>query len=385
MKGCRPPTTVFPRQIVELVKLASMAPSKYNTQPWSFRMEGDRIRISPDLSRGLPAADPHNRALYISLGCALENLLVGAECYGLRAEIDYHLEPDEPHSVDIRLARTLTCQGDPELLRAIADRQTTRGKYRGDRIAAPDLRKLVEASRQPGVHFGLLTDPHEVRPIVEAVRESNRRLLADPAFVDEMLSWIRFTARETESKSDGLNHRVLGLPPLPSWLAGPTTRKFLLRRKLRRREELIPGSAALMLFAVDKNDPLHWIRAGRSFERVALTAAGLNIRLSHLMPACDVVQSRIRLSSFLGLNSEAPVLLLRIGYAEPTPASLRRPVEDLLLLPGGNEACSRSRQGKPKSWRPSGSSVHGVHGDNIRGIRQAIEREGLRRAQASCP
>jgi len=376
MKAARPSDGIFHRQLLELIKLATMAPSKYNTQPWTFSIDDDAVRICPNLSRRLAVADPDNRALYISLGCALENLLIGAACYGLRADVEYDFQKGQPHSVVAHLTRTLTCEGDPQLLRAIADRQTTRGKYSGDRIAPADLRQLVEASREGGVHFGLLTDPHEVRPIFAAVRESNRRLLADRAFLTEMLSWTRFTRSEAESTHDGISNTVLGLPPLPSWLVGNTTRKLVLRRRVRDREKFIQSSAAIMLFAIAKNDPEHWIAAGRSFERVALTASALHIRHSHLTPACDVVQTRIQLSSFLGLsNTETPVLLLRIGYANPLPASLRRPLTEVLVQSTrGTIRPKRARH----SWPPAGNSIHGVHGDKLRGIRLAMEKEGLR-------
>lgn len=377
MKASRASDGIFHGQLLALIRLATLAPSKYNTQPWAFAIEDDAVRICPDLSRRLPVADPENRALYVSLGCALENLLIGAACYGLRAEVEYNLQGDKADSVLVHLTRTLTCQGDPQLLRAIAERQTTRGKYSGDRIAPADLRTMVEASREPGVHFGLLTHPHEVRPIFAAVRESNRRLLADRSFLREILSWIRFTRKEAESTHDGISNTMLGLPPLPSWLAGNATRRFVVRRKLRGGEKLIQGSAAVMVFAIDQNDPQHWIAAGRSFERVALTASTLHIRHSHLTPACDVVQTRIQLSSFLGFsNAETPVLLLRLGYANPLPASLRRTVADVLAQPIGNGTI-RSRRTR-QSWPPSGHSVHGVHGDKLQGIRLAMEKEGLR-------
>ncbi len=377
MKASRASDGIFHRQLLALIKLATLAPSKYNTQPWAFAIEDDAVRICPDLSRRLSVADPDNRALYISLGCALENLLIGAACYGLRADVAYNLQSDQADSVLVHLTRTLTRQDDPQLLRAIAERQTTRGKYSGDRIAPADLRTLVEASREQGVHFGLLTDPHEVRPIFAAVRESNRRLLANRRFLGEILSWIRFTRKEAESSRDGISNTMLGLPPLPSWLAGHGTRRFVVRRRLRGGEKFIQGSAAVMVFAIARNDPQHWIAAGRSFERVALNAATLRIRHSHLTPACDVVQTRIQLCSFLGLsNTETPVLLLRLGYANPLPASLRRPVADVLVQPIGNGTIRARRAAQ--SWPPAGNSIHGVHGDKLQGIRLAMEKEGLR-------
>ena len=45
----------------------------------------------PDPTRRVPVVDPDDRELWISLGGALENLLVAAEHYGYQTETTYHL------------------------------------------------------------------------------------------------------------------------------------------------------------------------------------------------------------------------------------------------------------------------------------------------------
>jgi nitroreductase len=51
---------------------------------------GDQsIEIYADESRWLKIADADKRELYISVGCALENLLVAAEHFGYKTEVDY--------------------------------------------------------------------------------------------------------------------------------------------------------------------------------------------------------------------------------------------------------------------------------------------------------
>ena len=59
-------------QMRELVRAATLAASGHNTQPWTFAITADGIDIHPDLARRLPAVDPSDRELWISLGCALE-------------------------------------------------------------------------------------------------------------------------------------------------------------------------------------------------------------------------------------------------------------------------------------------------------------------------
>lgn len=65
-----------------MMEQAVKAPSGHNTQPWLFRVQKDRIQILPDMSKSLPAVDPDNRELFISLGCATENLCIAAEAKG---------------------------------------------------------------------------------------------------------------------------------------------------------------------------------------------------------------------------------------------------------------------------------------------------------------
>ncbi|MEW5961151.1 MAG: twin-arginine translocation signal domain-containing protein, partial [Chloroflexota bacterium] len=63
-------------QMLELIRYATLAANGHNTQPWKFAVKENEIEIQPDYTRRLPVVDPHDRELWISLGCALENLLV---------------------------------------------------------------------------------------------------------------------------------------------------------------------------------------------------------------------------------------------------------------------------------------------------------------------
>jgi hypothetical protein len=67
----------------ELVRYATLAPSSHNTQCWKFALEQDAITILPDFSRRCPAVDPDDHHLYVSLGCAAENLIRAARAHGL--------------------------------------------------------------------------------------------------------------------------------------------------------------------------------------------------------------------------------------------------------------------------------------------------------------
>ncbi len=58
-------------------------------KPWKFVVNDEQIKVQADLGRALPVADTDNRELYISIGCAIENLVVAARQFGYAPDIKY--------------------------------------------------------------------------------------------------------------------------------------------------------------------------------------------------------------------------------------------------------------------------------------------------------
>src|SRR5215510_4256522 len=135
--------TAFPKEAAmsahmhELVRYATLAANGHNTQPWKFVIKDKLIEIHPDYTRRLPVVDPQNRELWISLGCALENLLLAARATGYAAEVYY---PDVVDFIQIRLAADTPQPS--RLFDAIPLRQNTRSEYDGQRIKTVDLDQL---------------------------------------------------------------------------------------------------------------------------------------------------------------------------------------------------------------------------------------------------
>ena len=48
------------------LRYAVLAPSSHNSQPWSFRLNGNEVELWADRKRSLPVVDPHDRELLIS-------------------------------------------------------------------------------------------------------------------------------------------------------------------------------------------------------------------------------------------------------------------------------------------------------------------------------
>ena len=320
----------------QLIPFAVRAPSGHNTQPWQFSVEQDTIRIYPYLSRRLPVVDPDDHALFISLGCALENLVVAAPQHGLAASVDYFPSDEPEECLRVRLSAGAD-EDTGALFRAIPERQSNRGTYDGRAIEESNVARILEANPRDSVSVRAFRvgDP-DIEPMIRFVREGNIAQFNDPAFVAELVSWIRFSRREVSSRQDGLAAVALGLPPVPRWL-GRWIMKTLVKPEgeAARQEKAIRSSSLLLLFIARENDKRHWVDVGRSFERVALTAAALGIAHAHVNMPCEVEPIRRRLALHLGLSpGEQPLLLIRLGYArKQLPLSPRRPVDQVVREP----------------------------------------------------
>lgn len=317
--------------ILKIINYATKAPSGHNTQPWRFSVGANTIRIFPDLTRRLPVVDPDDHALYISLGCALENLILAANNAGYDAEISYFPISEQQECIVVQLKEGFKAQ-DNKLFELIAVRQSTRSQFDGKPIPQEHLRMLEAAGKQESVIFKLIIQPNDIEPIIQFVKEGNRVQFNDKAFVQELVSWIRFSKKEVAQHQDGLTSNAMGSPSVPRWLgkiffslmASPEKQALICEKTIRH-------SSALMIFVAQANDKTTWVKVGQSFERVALTATLLNIRMAHLNMPCEVVSVRAKLAEHLRLPYTHPLLLLRIGYAEPMPRSPRRAVKEVII------------------------------------------------------
>ena len=317
----------LPAQIKEIVRYAVLAPSGHNTQPWKFAVSGTTIQLLPDFSRRLPAVDPHDRELWISLGCALENLVLAAQAAGYEAETSYPAPGAD--FIAVRLTPSAS-RPDTPLFDAIPHRQNNRSVYEDRAVPLPDLSRIAAVPAAPGVSPLLLTDTARKEAAIEYIKAGDRSQFGDPAFVKELVSWIRFNAPEALHSFDGLYTRCTGNPDVPRWLG----REFLSGASAGQQADTSAkkarSSSGLIVLASALDDKQHWIETGRVYERLALTFTALGVQVAFLNQPAEVPELRSQFQSYLGLGSALPQLLLRFGYAPALPHSLRRPVEDVL-------------------------------------------------------
>ncbi len=312
---------------VELVRYATLAPSSHNTQCWKFTLDGQSISILPDLSRRCPVVDPDDHHLYVSLGCAAENLVQAAQALGLAGEVRFDAVRD---AVVVRLSPAPAVV--TSLFKAIPERQSTRGDYDGKPLSAQDLALLERAGNSHRVHLLLLTDKIAMDKVLDFVVQGNTAQLNDKAFVRELKSWIRFSASEAVERGDGLFGKSSGNPTLPSWL-GNLLFDFVLTAKSENDKytRQLRSSAGVAVFVAAKDDKAHWVDVGRAYQRFALQATAIGVRNAHVNMPVELATLRPQFASALGLGKQRPDLVIRFGRGPTMPPSLRRPVQDVLV------------------------------------------------------
>lgn len=305
---------------------ATLAANSHNTQPWRFRAGPGSLDLLPDFSRATPAVDPDHHHLFVSLGCAAENLAIAATSSGRPGTfqpqadggIRYTYAESQPHP-------------DP-LLAAIPRRQCTRAVYDGRSIAAADIETLQRATHVPGVSTILLTDRAQINAVRDLVIAGNETQMADPAFMAELKAWLRFNPRSAVAAGDGLFSATTGNPSLPDFLGRRAFDLFLkASAESDKYAKQMDSSAGVAIFLAEREDRAHWIAVGRACQRFALTATLLGLKHAFVNQPIEVARLRPELAALVGAPGIRPDLVLRFGYGPTLPYSLRRPPASVLI------------------------------------------------------
>ncbi|WP_119353734.1 Acg family FMN-binding oxidoreductase [Azohydromonas sediminis] len=311
----------------ELVRYATLAPSSHNTQCWKFRLDDGAITILPDFARRCPAVDPDDHHLFVSLGCAAENLVIAAAALGLRAEPSFDAASDS-----VRIALEPAPAVESPLLRAMAERQSTRGEYDGKPLSPDELAQLERAGTTERVRMLLLTARPTLEQVLEYVVQGNTVQMNDKAFVDELKAWIRFSGHDAVRLGDGLFAASSGNPVVPAWLGGLMFGLFFTpKAENDKYAKFMRSSAGVAVFVGAADDKAHWVEVGRACERFALQATTMGVRCAFVNQPVEVAALRPQFASFLGVDGQRPDLVLRFGRGPKLPPSLRRPVQAVIV------------------------------------------------------
>lgn len=313
---------------IQIASYASKAPSGHNTQPWKFHITDGTITVLPNLEVALPVVDGNNRELFISLGCAVENLCIAAGYFGYTT----HIIECSIEAIILELTKNdLTIED--SLFHQIEKRQTNRNIYNGNKISDGILQQLQSIPKGNGIQFYFteINTPF-ANTITQYIMKGNEIQMADISFKNELLSWMRFNKKQVEATHNGLSYLVFGNPPLPRILARPIVSLFLKPNAQNKSDRKKINSSSHFVVCTTQQDTIEeWINLGRTLQRFLLKATEIGISYAFLNQPCEVAVLAFDLRGKLPVNKEYPTLIMRIGYAKQIPYSPRKEIETLLV------------------------------------------------------
>ncbi len=309
-------------QATFLLGYAVLAPSAKNTQPWRFKVTGAEIEVRADLTRWQRVADPDRREVYLSLGCAIENLLLAAECFGLSHEVRYNPagESRGPAAVVTLKSRGVRSPERAHLdLDTILRRRNDSGVYKGDPILDATKRRLQAAGTDEGVLLFISEEPALQRAVDDLNCRADALLFANPQYRAELGYWASQAVFPTSWLLASVGH--LGASLRGAGRAAP-----------HDDEGPLMGASLFGLIGTRRDDRASQLRAGQALERLWLTAASQGISLQPLSQVLELPEVRTALATLVPLADVFPQQPFRLGYAvrperRRTP---RRPLTELL-------------------------------------------------------
>jgi hypothetical protein len=321
-----------PDRFAFLAAAGGAAPSLHNSQPWRFRATDDRLGlfVHADRDRAVPVTDPTGRALHVSIGAAILNLRVAAAALGLETRLRLLPDTRQPDLIALldfdRLPPDVGSLPDAGLYPAIADRHSSRQPFTNRDVPERLVGELMAAADQEGVVLAMLEEA-ETRRVLALTADAERRTATDMAREAETRSWVRLEAPAIDG--------------IPAAALGPLDRdaRVPMRSFTGRPPAGLPAPARfeplpqLATFTTAHDDRCAWVRTGMALERVWLLATANGLRGSVLHQAVEWPDTRWQLRD----PETGPgyvQIILRLGYGPPGTATPRRPVADILRLPG---------------------------------------------------
>lgn len=318
-----------------LVGAAILAANAHNSQPWLFDLFPDRVDLRADLTRSTGANDALNRELFVSLGCALENMLIAAPANGFRPEL-LPIASSQPDDLVASVALSSQPQFEPDLYQTIGNRHSNRSAYRSDPIPPSSIeamRSLADESVAPARLVWLVDDRARTR-FGQLLVEATVAHIADDDQSKASFAWWRGDWNAIQRHKDGLNIDGVGLPPLVRTLGKilPTTsRESADQTFLDRTRIQVRTAAAFGIVVVD--DPTsrsQQLAGGRLLQRLHLWAAAHDLGFQHMNQVTERIdrdQQLGRVSPFSSPLEELaePTALAAFRVGTPTVRSAPSP------------------------------------------------------------
>ncbi len=313
------------KDIIEIIKYGSYAPSSHNAQMWSVKIINDSImEVCLKNKRLLPCVDSENREAWISIGAFVENCIIAASSLGYRTDVKIKV-----NSVQIKLFSLQQNRRDTNNLTLITNRQTLRTPFMKTPIDSNKIRRISNLSTN--VRYFALSSI-EGQFISNQAISSYEIQMNDTNKMQELAQWMTFSRKEEKHKRVGITPEALGITGLGRFfynlfLSEKSVNSNLFRNSsIKSAKKQLQFCAGFIIITSYQNNMEEWVNAGRLLEQVWLTCIKLNIAVHPMSQAIEEQGNYNLLKKELQINGEIQ-MILRVGNVKKYPQNSKRRIE----------------------------------------------------------
>ncbi|MBP2652468.1 MAG: nitroreductase [Firmicutes bacterium] len=334
-------STYIPEQVAgftveetDILYLASLAPSGHNTQPWTVRVkEPGRWIIGSEQSRWLPAVDPTNRELLLSIGTFLENLTFAAGMYGYYTEIKVIAR--DSHNANLVEVNFIPGVLQDNLRSKIITRRTMRSTQLRNELKQADVDYLLLNKKDQIVYYPLVSE--QGRYLAEGTLAANKVQALRESAQLELANWIRWSNAAAKKYRNGLTPESMELSGFARWYTKnffnqqTVLEKSFREETIKKIEAQANNCGGWLVVTSPSQSITDIIHAGRALERVWLKAKDKNIAFHPMTQMLEESPWKDTLRQDLGLKEQIQ-FIIRVGYVEAylPPVSLRMPMGSIV-------------------------------------------------------
>ncbi len=329
-----------------LVRAAILAANAHNAQPWIFHVTDRSLSLFADQARNLGSMDPLRREMYISLGCAVENLCLAAPANGFEANVQLMPRVQDPsHAAEIDLSGIKSQHS--ALYEAIPLRHTDRSAYSRERPIEPDVLGALSALQSsPDTKVTWFSSPELRARVGKQTVDATQAIMDDTQMSLSSARWFRSSWAEVQEHRDGITMDAQGMNWMMTLLAKMAP--ALTERQADgywlqsvRDTQTVSAAAYGVISISNFPDRSQLIEAGRLWQRLHLAAITMGLAMQ---PLNQIVERTDReaeenltpsfgdgLQALVGSGPWRGVFIFRTGYPlEEALPSPRRSLDQVL-------------------------------------------------------
>ncbi|MBB2145269.1 Rv1355c family protein [Pedobacter sp. LMG 31464] len=313
----------------QLIEAAAKAPSGGNNQPWRWHYKNGLLHLFLEKSAAQAYLDPQYISSYISLGAAIENLLLTAA--NLKLSVNWQLTPQlaPTHIAWFSFAENhSTSEQEKQLATQIELRHTNRKIAPRQEIEATELNQLSNLVTQiPDAKLTWLTNPEQIKGLgAIATHTDLLRMFIPAAHEDFITREMRWNIDEVTATEDGIGIHTLDLSNNDQigirLLKDKKMIAFLQQinggsgfKRLSMQQFM--ASSAIGLITMPKGAINSFIEGGMAAEKLWLGATALNLQIHPVnVPLIFFYKNSIEDSLPIPLESKAQLTQAEQGFKQ---------------------------------------------------------------------